>query len=334
MPENPPERRLTRGMLERLHFIDDALRRKQPLSCTTVQKEFGVSRKTALADVAYLRDRMNRPLETDRRRQCYYYDAEVDPLPDQVISEGELFTLMVARGALAPYRGTRFYSQLSQTADKIGRSLQTKVSFSAHDYASRMSFCGLGTPKIDPVVFDLVGRAIARCVEVTFDYRKPDDPAGSRRRLVQPWHIAQRGPLCYVIGYDREARGRRTFALPRIARPALTATRFTLPEDFSPESHFANAFCVLGGTGDHCIVVRFHGASAVRVQECEWHESERWRPLPGGSVELELRLGALEEIERWVLGWGGQAEVIEPAALRQRIATTIGALARVYREGD
>ena len=41
--------------------------------------------------------------------------------------------------------------------------------------------------------------------------------------------------------------------------------------------------------------------------------------LPGGGSHLRMRLSGLEEIERWVLSWGDQAEVLEPAKLRQRL---------------
>jgi len=223
-----------------------------------------------------------------------------------------------------------FHRRLTHSAEKMARSLSTKVSFSLADYAGRISFRNTGTPKIDPAVFNLVSKGMARGREVTFDYRKPGDPT-ARRRTAQLWHATFRGGMWYIVGYDPEAKGRRTFALTRIARPVVTLTKFTVPEDFSPEAHFANAFSVLGGEGNHRIRLRFRGASAVRVQECEWHESEKWRPLPGGEVELELRLGALEEIERWVLSWGVEEEVIEPQALRERVAATISHLATSYR---
>jgi proteasome accessory factor B len=129
-------------------------------------------------------------------------------------------------------------------------------------------------------------------------------------------------------------KGRRTFARTRMRRRVLTSTRFEVPPDFSPDRHFANAFSVLGGDGDYRIVIRFRGASAVRVQECEWHESEQWRDLGGGVVELELRLGALAEIERWVLSWGAEAEVIELRELRERVATTVAHLAKLYRDAE
>jgi predicted DNA-binding transcriptional regulator YafY len=37
--------------------------------------------------------------------------------------------------------------------------------------------------------------------------------------------------------------------------------------------------------------------------------------LKDGGVELRLKLSSLGEIQRWVLGWGGSAEVLKPAEL-------------------
>ena len=55
------------------------------------------------------------------------------------------------------------------------------------------------------------------------------------------------------------------------------------------------------------------------------------RDLPDGGLELRLQLGALAEIERWVLGWGAAAEVIKPAALRKRIEMVALNLITTYK---
>ena len=54
------------------------------------------------------------------------------------------------------------------------------------------------------------------------------------------------------------------------------------------------------------------------------------RDLPDGGLELRMRLGSLAEIERWVLGWGPAAEVLKPAALRDRIRENALALVKTY----
>jgi len=42
----------------------------------------------------------------------------------------------------------------------------------------------------------------------------------------------------------------------------------------------------------------------------------------------------LEEIERWVLGWGSHAKVIGPAALRERVRTMAAKVAAIYGGAD
>jgi predicted DNA-binding transcriptional regulator YafY len=59
--------------------------------------------------------------------------------------------------------------------------------------------------------------------------------------------------------------------------------------------------------------------AAQLVRERVWHHSQKIKELREGGLELQLQLGSLEEIERWVLSWGDQAEVLEPAKLRQRL---------------
>jgi proteasome accessory factor B len=170
---------------------------------------------------------------------------------------------------------------------------------------------------------------VLRQHEVEFDYRKPGEKRASRRR-VQPYHLALRENLWYLIAFDIGRRAQRTFALPRISQAKARKEQFVRPSDFSPEKFFATALGVLGGAGDFRVVIRFSAAVADRVREREWHESQELRDLPDGRLELSLRLGALPEIEAWVLTWGAEAEVVEPAELRQRLAASAAALARLY----
>jgi proteasome accessory factor B len=69
---------------------------------------------------------------------------------------------------------------------------------------------------------------------------------------------------------------------------------------------------------------------AERVREREWLESQEMRELPRGGLELKLRLGALVEVEQWVLGWGAAAEVVGPAELRASVKATVARLGKMY----
>ncbi|MCF7688189.1 MAG: WYL domain-containing protein [Cephaloticoccus sp.] len=326
MPAKP---QLSRPPLERMLKIHDELRRGTLVNCTKLVKSLEVSRKTIVRDIAFMRDRLDLPIEFDPRISAYRYTQPVTSFPTVNVTEGELLSLLVAQRALEQYRGTPFHRQLEVAFEKLAGGLRDRISFTPADELRTVSFKNIGLGKTDLATFNPLSAAVLHHEEVTFRYRKPGTATASVRR-VHPYHLANRENLWYLVGFDTERQALRTFALPRITTVERTKVIFERPADFSPETFFANALGVLGGTGDYRVVIHFRSAAAERVREREWHESQELRELPDGGLELEMRLGALEEAEQWILGWGAAAEVVAPAELRVKIKQTVKALARVY----
>jgi proteasome accessory factor B len=309
--------------------IHEELRCDALVNCTKLVKLLEVCRRTVVRDIAFMRDRLDLPIEFDPRIQAYRYTQPVNAFPTVQVTEGELLALLVARRALEQYRGTPFHRQLEIAFDKLAAGLKDRISFSPADELRAVSFKNIGLGKADLAVFNALSSAVLHQTEVEFDYRKPGEKGASRRR-VHPYHLAHRENLWYLIAFDPERSAMRTFALPRITAASPTGAGFVRAPDFSPEKFFANALGILGGDRNYLVVIRFNAGVADRVREREWHESQEMRALPTGGLELRLRLGALAEIERWVLGWGAAAEVVAPAELRARIRSTVKTLASTY----
>ncbi len=310
--------------------IHEELKRGAPINCTSLSQTLEVARKTLVRDLNYMRDRLGLPVEFDPVRNTYHYTEPVDAFPTVKVSEGEVFALLVARKALEQYRGTPFHGQLAASFEKLTAGLKQSVTFAPTDELKSVSFKSIGVGKSDAEVFSSLNRGVMRELEVSFDYRKPGE-AKAMRRSVQPYHLSYRQNMWYLVAFDLARNDLRTFAVPRIADVIVTDRGFKRPPDFSPEKFFAKALGVFGGGGNFNIVVRFRpGAAADRVFEREWHETQDLRRLPDGSAQLTMRLGALEEIERWVMEWGPDAEVVEPPELRARLKKTAEALLKLY----
>ncbi|MBS0632829.1 MAG: WYL domain-containing protein [Verrucomicrobia bacterium] len=327
-----PRAQLSRPPLQRMLRIHDELRRNTLTNCTKLVKMLEVSRKTIVRDIAFMRDQLDLPIEFDPLIQAYRYTHPVNAFPTVHMTEGELLALLVAQRALQQYRGTPFHRQLEVAFEKLAGGLRDRISFSPADELRAVSFKNIGLGRTDLAVFNTLSNAVLKQQAVEFDYRKPGETKKSHRR-VHPYHLANRENSWYLVGYDREREGLRTFALPRIADVDVTKETFTRPDDFSPEKFFASALGVLGGSGNYRVVIRFAPAVAERVREREWHESQEMRELPDGRLELHLHLGALMEIEQWVLGWGAAAEVVAPVELQDNIRKTVRALSALYLPG-
>jgi predicted DNA-binding transcriptional regulator YafY len=77
--------------------------------------------------------------------------------------------------------------------------------------------------------------------------------------------------------------------------------------------------------------LRFHDAAAARrARENRWHPSQQEEIMPDGSLELSFEVAGVLEITPWILTWGDTVEVLEPAALRERIASMAAGMARRY----
>jgi predicted DNA-binding transcriptional regulator YafY len=60
------------------------------------------------------------------------------------------------------------------------------------------------------------------------------------------------------------------------------------------------------------------------------HPSERKRRLEDGRLEYRVDVGALDEIARWIVGFGGTARVIAPDELVERVREIAAGAASVH----
>lgn len=309
--------------------IHERLRDGASLNCTKFATELDVSRKTIQRDIDHMRDRLGLPLEYDRATHSYVYTAPVEAFPTVQMSEGDAFALFVAERALEPLRGTPLFDRLQATFEKLTSNLKGSVELTNEDHGA-VSFAQFGEGRTNALAFDRLQKAQNEQREVSFAYKKP----GAKRaetRQVHPYHLTHRDNLWYLVGHDLAREDIRTFALPRMTEVQLTKKKFERPEDFSPETFFADALGVVAGSGEaYDIHIRFTANVAERIEERVWHDSQQTKRRRDGGVDLRLRLGSLVEIERWILGWGAEAEVLAPSELRESLTTTTATMARLY----
>jgi proteasome accessory factor B len=320
----------SRPPLERMQRLHDLLSNEQPVNCQQLGKDFEVSYKTIQRDLDFMRDRLNLPIEYDPTRYSFRYTEKVEAFPLLQVSEGEILALFVAQKVLAQYHGTPFEKTLGSAFQKLTGALKETVSFDLGEWGSDYSFRVTGASAADLEVFRLLARAIVQRQEISFSYQSLRASA-PETRSVHPYHLANIDNAWYLLAYDPQRAQIRTFALPRIQKPALTKKTFDRPRGFSAEKELKGGFGVFSGSGKYCIKVRFDSFAARLVRERDWHPTQKIREIKGGGIELEMTLGALEEIERWVLSWGDHAKVLSPKPLIDSVKKRISSMQKTYR---
>lgn len=329
MAAKPDQAKLSRPPLERMMRIHGQLRAGDFPNCRKMADALEVSSKTIQRDIDFMRDRLGLPIEYDPLRVGYYYTEEVASFPSIEVSEGEVAALFVAQKALAQYRGTPFERPLRSAFRKIADSLKERVSFSWSDLEDAISFHSAGASVADLELFETVTQAVMRSVELEFEYRKLQSK-GFELRRVRPYHIASLENQWYLFALDLGRKQIRTFALPRMRKVKATDTRFRRPADFSVAKILSGSFGVFEGGKKHRIKLQFDAFAARLVSERTWHESQKFREAKDGTAILEMELGGLEEIERWVLSWGSHVRVVAPVQLAKRVLAEARDVAGLY----
>jgi predicted DNA-binding transcriptional regulator YafY len=320
----------SRPPLERMMRLHAALKARHFPNCQKIGAELEVSAKTIQRDIDFMRYRLGLPIEYHPQEFGFYYTEPVTAFPNIEVSEGEIAALLVAQKALAQYQGTPFERPLQSAFRKLTDGLKDRVSFSWHDLEDAISFRSAGASVADIELFEIVSKGVLRSVELEFEYRKLNS-AGYELRRVRPYHLGCLENQWYLFAEDLERRQLRTFALPRMRKVRLTTKGFRRPADFSIAQVLSGSFGVHSAGKKQRIRIEFDSFSARLVAERKWHESQRVREKADGSIILELDLGGLEEIERWILSWGKHARVLAPKELLIRVRDEAGAIVKLYQ---
>ena len=332
MPVVAKDAQSSRPPLERMMAIHARVKAGRYPNCRKIAEELEVSSKTIQRDIDFMRYRLNLPIEYDPLRFGFYYTEEVMSFPTIDVSEGEIAALFVAQKALTQYQGTPFERPLRSAFRKITDGLKDRMSFSWTDLENVISFHSAGASVADLELFETVSNAVLQSIELHFEYQKLESHRYEQRRI-QPFHIASLENQWYVFGQDLDREQLRTFALPRMRNARATSTRFRRPADFSISKVLSGSFGVFEGGKKHRIRLEFDAFAARLVSERTWHESQRIKQARGGSITLQLELGGLEEIQRWILSWGSHVRVREPKELAARVSREARAVAAMYNNG-
>jgi predicted DNA-binding transcriptional regulator YafY len=178
-------------------------------------------------------------------------------------------------------------------------------------------------------------RAWAERRVVTFRYapaRYEGAEREPRQAVVRPYLLepSLQTHALYLIGHDETRNGLRTFKIERILDLSVTPRTFEAPEAVDLERTLRRAWDLIADQPEVEVVLRFAPSVAARVREATWHPSQSVEEAADGSLVWRARVSGTIEVRLWILSWGDEVEVLEPAALREDVAATLARAAARY----
>jgi predicted DNA-binding transcriptional regulator YafY len=297
----------------RLHRLLKANR--TGVSMDKLMDEIEASRATVYRDVAFLRDALGAPVETDVETSKFKYvpDPHRDfELPGMWLSPEEVYALLVARQTLDTQSG----GALADALGDLGPRLRAVVGTSV-DHLARVRVLRQGSRRLDESVFRTVIGAVLERKRLSFQYRARSTGEGSMRNT-SPQRLTHYRDNWYLDALDHDRRQLRSFALDRIAAPQLGASADDWP-DADLDAHFAQSYGIFSGPARAWATIRFSAHAARWVADERWHAQQKSRFLKDGRFELQVPFGNARELLMDVLRYGPDAEVIAPVSLREEM---------------
>lgn len=313
----------------RLLFIDRKISEGRYPNCTSLAEEYEVSSKTIQRDLEYMRYELDAPIDYSAKKRGYFYKEDNFQLPAISIKESDLFSIYLAEEILEQYRDTPLYSRLKSVFEKIEGSLPNSPNSNYAPPQSRFTVFPSPSTTVDPQVWDKVFTAVRTQNTIEIKYTAPSGT--KEKRLINPYHTIRYEGDWYLVAHCHKQDDRRTFSLARMTHIKETDSFFDIPKDFNFAEISTSRFGIHWGQGVEKIVLLFNSKVAPYIEERKWHSSQKIEKMNNGTLILQIVAHRSIELKKWILSWGAQVEVIEPAGLRTEIRDELHKLVELYQ---
>ncbi|HEX7839582.1 MAG TPA: transcriptional regulator [Kofleriaceae bacterium] len=229
----------------------------------------------------------------------------------------ELTALWVARQLAPGLKGTA----IGRALDNLGSKLSTPGHQPQLPLGDETWFHTGAPTAIDygphQIVLDTVREAVQTRRALRIHYRKPGSEPSVRTIEPAFVHWDAEEQALYVYAWCRKRDALRMFAIHRIERAELTSDLFAPRREAVTEMSKAYRLWPRGKA--ERVVLRFSPRVAGEIRERRWHRTAQLTDTDDGGVVLEMEVGAPEELERRLLGYGADVVIEAPAALAERV---------------
>ncbi|MEX2140459.1 MAG: WYL domain-containing protein [Pirellulales bacterium] len=306
--------------------------RRDGVTVKEIALELGVCDKTVRRDLVAFAAAgfpLNETVEAHGRK--FWRLSLGNGQPELSFAFDEALALFLGRRFLEPLAGTYLWEAAQQAFKKVRACLGRPALAYLEKMAGNLHHTTIGASDYSTkaeVVDDLM-RAIEDRRQTIITYRslKATEPV---EYAIDPLGIVYHRGSLYLVAFSHDHEELRHFKVDRLDEIEVGKLPFQMPDDFNLQEHLRGSFGIFHGTGDVAVKVRFFPPVARYVLEGRWHASQKLQSQRDGSVLAEFRLSATEEIKRWLLSFGGNAEVLEPDELRADLLSEAEQLLSAY----
>lgn len=317
---------------ERFYRIDQLLQSGMR-SFAELQKALSISRAQLKRDLAYMRERLNAPIEYDRDANGYRFGNPLAgpryELPGLWFSAEEMHALLTMQHLLENLQPGLLAPHVKPLLDRLSKVLGSGEHAEA-EVARRVRVLHLSARSMKEEHFAVVAQAVLKRRRLRIEhYNRLEDR--HTERVISPQRLVHYRDNWYVDAYCHLREDLRSFSVDAIDRAELLEAKAREVPKAELDEYLKGGYGIFGGKGVRWAKLQFSSKAARWVSKQTWHGKQSGSFDGDGSYLLEIPYSDDRELLMDILRHGGDVEVLEPAELRKRVAEALAETARLYR---
>lgn len=286
-----------------------------------LSNKLDVTERQIYRDIQTLRYILHFPIKTDRKRGIYCFD-EGYSLKKLSLNRDEIMSVLIAKEVMS-----KTGSPHSKNFDKVLSNTLSSSDSGQKPPFSIILDSAVPTETIEKQYKEL-SEAIEECNKVTIKHLGQNNKYS--KRDIDPYRLFYSSGFWYVLAYCHKRKDIRTFALDKIDSITIHDKYFFVLKDFDVDKYLSKSWKSYSLGEPEEVVIKFSPSAAQQIKRKQWHPLQKLKNLKEGSLEFSVTVSGHDEIMRWVLTWGAEAEVLKPKKLRKKIALELERTCRLY----
>jgi proteasome accessory factor B len=247
------------------------------------------------------------------------------------LTSAQMLALFLSRRVFDFLSGTGFKEDLDDVFQKLEATLKRKDFAAARNLDRKVFDVNEARHLYEGRIEDVNDIMTALLREDRLRVTHEGVSGGRKTFVLEPYTLLVYKKGLYLAGFSHHHREIRTFAVDGFRDVEwLKGDHFDYPADYRPEQLTEGAFGLIRGEQTR-VRILFNPKVARYVQRRLWHPTQEFRNLHGG-LEMVMDLQGTIEVASWILGFGDQAVVLEPEALRRTVQDELTRAAGLYSE--
>jgi len=310
----------------------------EPHSLTDLSKMLDCSKQTVMRNVEAIEKAYGVNIEsTMEGRKKYYRIKRPGRRPPLVnLTQMELRMLQMCRSFARHLLGSEQFEEATRALEKSRALLPAEKAVSSRHFASFIPGSIDYTPHQQAIRTLLEAMEKKRICRLTY---KSITAKRAKTFYVKPLKIFSHHDTIYLHARLARKPGQPykepefdpLLAIHRIQKVDLDKRPFKFPENYDFEKIFNLNFGIIKEDAFE-VEVELNGFAARFAAERIWSPNQKVEELRKGRIRLTFSTSSEPELIAWVLSWGGEAKVIKPDWLVEKVKGQVARMKENYGE--